>query len=89
MKPFFVAAGIASGKYDDRSIIDTSPGFYKVGMTMVEDEHNLGPVNLATVLAKSSNVGDGANGFEPRAATDLEHAEWVRLRAGDHERLSR
>jgi cell division protein FtsI (penicillin-binding protein 3) len=57
MKPFFVAAGIASGKYDDRSIIDTSPGFYKVGMTMVEDEHNLGPVNLATVLAKSSNVG--------------------------------
>ncbi|HWM66865.1 MAG TPA: penicillin-binding transpeptidase domain-containing protein [Steroidobacteraceae bacterium] len=57
MKPFFVAAGLASGKYDDRSIIDTSPGFYKVGMTMVEDEHNLGPVNIATVLAKSSNVG--------------------------------
>src|SRR3984885_3913613 len=57
MKPFFVAAGIASGKYDDRSIIDTSPGFFKVGNTPVEDEHNLGPVNLATVLAKSSNVG--------------------------------
>src|SRR3984957_16237385 len=57
MKPFFVAAGIASGKYDDRSVIDTSPGFYKVGLTIIEDEHNLGPVNLATVLAKSSNVG--------------------------------
>jgi len=57
MKPFFVAAGIASGKYDDRSIIDTSPGFYKVGMTMVEDEHNNGPINIASVLAKSSNVG--------------------------------
>ena len=26
MKPFFVAAGLASGKYDDHSIIDTSPG---------------------------------------------------------------
>ena len=57
IKPFFVAAGIASGKYDDRSIIDTSPGLYKVGATIVEDEHNFGPVNIATVLAKSSNVG--------------------------------
>ena len=57
IKPFFVAAAIASGKYDDRSIIDTSPGFYKVGATILEDEHNLGAVNIATVLAKSSNVG--------------------------------
>ena len=57
IKPFFVAAGIASGKYDDRSIIDTSPGFLKVGNTLEEDEHNLGPVNIATVLARSSNVG--------------------------------
>lgn len=57
IKPFFVAAGIASGKYDNNSIIDTSPGYYKVGVTILEDEHNLGPVNIATVLAKSSNVG--------------------------------
>jgi cell division protein FtsI (penicillin-binding protein 3) len=57
MKPFFVAAGIASGKYDDHSIIDTSPGFYKVGAKIFEDEKNLGAVNLATILAKSSNVG--------------------------------
>jgi cell division protein FtsI (penicillin-binding protein 3) len=57
IKPFFVAAGIASGKYDDHSIIDTSPGFYKVGAKIFEDEHNLGAVNIATVLAKSSNVG--------------------------------
>ena len=57
MKPFFVAAGIASGKYDDRSIIDTSPGFFKVGSRPIEDERNLGAINLATVLAKSSNVG--------------------------------
>ncbi len=57
MKPFFVAAGIAAGKYDDRSIIDTSPGFFKVGAKIEEDEHNLGAVNIATILAKSSNVG--------------------------------
>jgi cell division protein FtsI (penicillin-binding protein 3) len=57
IKPFFVAAGLASGKYDDRSIIDTSPGYFKVGVKIFEDEHNLGAINIATVLAKSSNVG--------------------------------
>jgi cell division protein FtsI (penicillin-binding protein 3) len=57
MKPFFVAAGLASGKYDNRSIIDTSPGFFKVGVKTFEDEHNLGAIDIATVLAKSSNVG--------------------------------
>ncbi|GAC1459273.1 MAG: peptidoglycan D,D-transpeptidase FtsI [Steroidobacteraceae bacterium] len=57
IKPFFVAAGLASGKYDDHSIIDTSPGFFKVGVKIFEDEHDLGAINIATVLARSSNVG--------------------------------
>jgi len=57
IKPFFVAAGLASGKYDSHSVIDTSPGFLKVGVKIFEDEHNLGRVDIATVLAKSSNVG--------------------------------
>jgi cell division protein FtsI (penicillin-binding protein 3) len=58
IKPFVVAAGLASGKYDESSVIDTSPGFMRVGATMVEDEHgSLGKVNLATILAESSNVG--------------------------------
>jgi cell division protein FtsI (penicillin-binding protein 3) len=57
IKPFFVAAGISAGKYDERSIIDTSPGFIKVGAKIFEDEHDFGAVNIATVLAKSSNVG--------------------------------
>jgi cell division protein FtsI (penicillin-binding protein 3) len=57
IKPFFVAAGLASGKYDSRSIIDTSPGYFKVGIKIFEDEHNLGAIDIATVLAKSSNVG--------------------------------
>ena len=57
MKPFFIAAALTTGRYDDRSIIDTSPGFIKVGIKTFEDEHNLGAVNIATILAKSSNVG--------------------------------
>jgi cell division protein FtsI (penicillin-binding protein 3) len=60
MKPFFVAAGLASGKYSASSIIDTSPGYMKVGAQIFEDEHgSLGRIDLATILAKSSNVGMG------------------------------
>ncbi|MCS6948322.1 MAG: penicillin-binding transpeptidase domain-containing protein, partial [Steroidobacteraceae bacterium] len=57
IKPFVVAAGLASGRYTAGSVIDTSPGFIKVGARIFEDKHNLGAIDLATVLAKSSNVG--------------------------------
>ena len=57
IKPFVVAAGLASGRFNDRSIIDTNPGYIKVGAKLLEDPHNLGAINLATILAKSSNVG--------------------------------
>ncbi|HTY49931.1 MAG TPA: penicillin-binding transpeptidase domain-containing protein [Steroidobacteraceae bacterium] len=58
IKPFFVAAALASGRFDDHSIIDTSPGYVKVGLRSFEDEHgSLGRIDIATVLAKSSNVG--------------------------------
>ena len=56
MKPFVVAAGLASGKFDDRSIIDTNPGYIKVGAKLLEDRRNLGAINLATCLAESSNI---------------------------------
>ena len=57
IKPFFVAAGLASGRFNANSIIDTSPGYMTVGTSVIHDEHDLGPIPLATVLAKSSNVG--------------------------------
>ena len=58
MKPFFIAAALSTGRYDERSIIDTSPGFIKVGAKTFDDEHhNFGAINIATILAKSSNVG--------------------------------
>lgn len=57
VKPFVVAAGLASGKFNIDSVFDTNPGFIQVGEKPVTDEHNLGVIGLATVLAKSSNVG--------------------------------
>jgi cell division protein FtsI (penicillin-binding protein 3) len=57
IKPFIMAAALASGQYHPDSVVDTSPGFLKVGNKVEEDEHNLGVIDLATILAKSSNVG--------------------------------
>ncbi len=57
IKPFIMAAALASGQYRPDSVVDTSPGFIKVGTKVFEDENNLGVVDLATILAKSSNVG--------------------------------
>jgi cell division protein FtsI (penicillin-binding protein 3) len=57
IKPFFVAAALASGRYNADSIIDTGNGFLQVGATTVSDEHAIGAASLSTVIAKSSNVG--------------------------------
>src|SRR5258708_25048970 len=56
VKPFIIAAALASGQYRSDSVVDTSPGFLKVGSKVFEDEHDLGTIDLATILAKSSNV---------------------------------
>jgi cell division protein FtsI (penicillin-binding protein 3) len=57
IKPFIMAAALASGQYRPDSVVDTSPGFVQVGNKVFEDEHDLGVIDLATILAKSSNVG--------------------------------
>ncbi len=88
IKPFFVAAGLASGRYQADSIIDTSPGYIQVGTSMIHDEHNLGSIPLATVLAFSSNVGMAhlALSLEPKQIWGTLDA--LRLRAGHRQRLS-
>ncbi len=57
IKPFIVAAGMEGGRYDADTLIDTSPGMFRVGIKTVKDKHNLGTIDVTTVLAKSSNVG--------------------------------
>jgi cell division protein FtsI (penicillin-binding protein 3) len=57
IKPFIMTAALASGQYRMDSVVDTSPGFLKVGNKVFEDEQNFGALDLATILAKSSNVG--------------------------------
>jgi cell division protein FtsI (penicillin-binding protein 3) len=57
IKPFVIAAALQSGRYVASSMVDTSPGFLRVGANVIEDEHPLGTAGLAQILAKSSNVG--------------------------------
>lgn len=57
IKPFFIAAALLSGRYNNQSIINTSPGYIRVEGHVFRDETDLGPIDIATVLGKSSNVG--------------------------------
>lgn len=57
LKPLIVAAALESGQYSAGSHVDTSPGFIQVGAKLIEDKKNLGRIDLATLLARSSNVG--------------------------------
>jgi cell division protein FtsI (penicillin-binding protein 3) len=57
MKPFTVAAGLESGKYTPRSVIDTRPGTLRVANRIIHDDDSLGIIDLGTVITKSSNVG--------------------------------
>lgn len=68
VKPFTVAAALQSGKYQPGTIVDTSPGYYKVGRKVIRDFKNYGAIDLETVIQKSSNVGATklALSIEPR-----------------------
>jgi cell division protein FtsI (penicillin-binding protein 3) len=57
LKPFTIAAALESGKFRPTTMIDTAPGFFKVGSATVHDVHNYGRIDVTTVLQKSSNVG--------------------------------
>jgi len=69
-KPFVVAAALETGRYQPSSTIDTSPGYLRVGGRVItQDSNNLGRIDLATILARSSNVGVG------KLALDLEQRQ--------------
>jgi cell division protein FtsI (penicillin-binding protein 3) len=65
LKPFIVAAALESGDYGPNSIIDTSPGYLRVGgKILTRDYNNLGKIDVTTILAKSSSVGAAKLGLE-------------------------
>lgn len=57
VKPLLVAQALETGAIRPDYTVDTGNGFLKVADVSVHDVHAEGVVDLATLLAKSSNVG--------------------------------
>ena len=57
VKPLLVAQALDTGAIGPDFRVDTGNGYLKIGNVQVRDVHPAGDVDLATMLAKSSNVG--------------------------------
>ena len=57
VKPFTMMAALESGKYHPDTLIDTTPGYIRVGRKTFRDHHNLGLIPVTTIITKSSQVG--------------------------------
>ncbi|KAF0191590.1 MAG: cell division protein FtsI (penicillin-binding protein 3) [Gammaproteobacteria bacterium] len=57
IKPFTIGVALASGKYSASTVLNTSPGYMRVGRNTIRDIHNYGSIDVTTVIQKSSNVG--------------------------------
>lgn len=57
VKPLTVVAALESGQYQPHSVVDTNPGYIRVGSKTLLDPVNYGVIDLTKVLTKSSQVG--------------------------------
>ncbi|MGH8456499.1 MAG: peptidoglycan D,D-transpeptidase FtsI family protein [Stenotrophobium sp.] len=57
IKPLLIAQALQLGLFQPTSLVDTTPGYFKVGALTVRDEHPQGDIGLMQILTKSSNVG--------------------------------
>ena len=57
IKPFTVLAALESGRFKPESMIDTAPGYFRVGRNLIQDPVDRGVITLETALKKSSQVG--------------------------------
>ena len=56
-KPFTVGMALDSGKVGADTMVDTAPGYHRVGGHTIRDVHNYGEISLFDVIVHSSNVG--------------------------------
>ncbi len=57
IKPFTIAAALQTGAYAPSTVVDTRPGYFRVGRHTVRDLHNYGVLDVSGIIKKSSNVG--------------------------------
>ena len=56
VKPFTIAAALMAGEINKDSIINTHPGYLRVGSKTIRDHRDYGKLDITGVLTKSSNV---------------------------------
>jgi cell division protein FtsI (penicillin-binding protein 3) len=56
IKPVVVALSMDMGKVGPRSLIDTSPGWYRIGRSVIHDTSNHGVMTVSEAVQKSSNI---------------------------------
>jgi cell division protein FtsI (penicillin-binding protein 3) len=56
IKPLVVALSIDEGKVRPQSVIDTAPGWYKIGPAVIHDTSNHGVMTVSEAVQKSSNI---------------------------------
>ncbi len=57
LKPFTVASALEAGGIKPDTIFQTAPGTLTIGKATISDSHREGPLTVAQVIQKSSNVG--------------------------------
>ncbi len=57
LKPFTVAAALEAGRIAPDTVFQTAPGTLTIGRATIRDSHKEGPLTVAQVIQKSSNVG--------------------------------
>ena len=56
-KPLGILAALETGKFKPSDVIDTNPGYFQVANKTIKDHDNEGVIDLAMIIAKSSNIG--------------------------------
>ena len=57
MKPFIAGLAMQSGRVTPSTVIQTAPGWMTITGSTIRDAHPHGPLTVAQVIQKSSNVG--------------------------------
>jgi cell division protein FtsI (penicillin-binding protein 3) len=56
IKPVVVALSMDKGKVGPQTLVDTSPGWYRIGPAVIHDTSNHGVMTVAEAVQKSSNI---------------------------------
>lgn len=57
LKPIAVLAALEFGSVEKDSLIDTSPGWARMGGSRIQDPRNFGEISLTEIIKRSSNMG--------------------------------